>query len=260
METGAITGHIDVAQVVLYAFWIFFAGLVFYLVRENKREGYPLVAPEREGGRVVVRGWPEPPPPKTFLLADGSTVVQPRPVNEPPLAAAPVSAAPGSPLTPTGDPMQDGVGPAAYALRADEPERTFDDNTPKIVPLRAAAGFHIDAEDPDPRGWEVVAADGKVAGTCRDLWVDKSEVILRYVEVEVPTPAGARQVLVPMPLVRVDGRRRKLHVASVLARHFPAAPGLRSPEQITMREEDRICAYFGGGNMYATPDRLGPLL
>jgi hypothetical protein len=27
-----------------------------------------------------------------------------------------------------------------------------------------------------------------------------------------------------------------------------------------MREEDRICAYFGGGNMYATPDRLGPLL
>ena len=28
METGAITSYIDVAQVVLYAFWIFFAGLI----------------------------------------------------------------------------------------------------------------------------------------------------------------------------------------------------------------------------------------
>lgn len=42
METGAITGYIDVAQVVLYIFWAFFFGLVIYLLRENKREGYPL--------------------------------------------------------------------------------------------------------------------------------------------------------------------------------------------------------------------------
>jgi len=33
--TGAITGYIDVAQLTLYAFWIFFAGLVFYLRRER---------------------------------------------------------------------------------------------------------------------------------------------------------------------------------------------------------------------------------
>ncbi|HKK51252.1 MAG TPA: photosynthetic reaction center subunit H, partial [Myxococcota bacterium] len=31
MPTGALTGYIDVAQVVLYVFWIFFAGLIFYL-------------------------------------------------------------------------------------------------------------------------------------------------------------------------------------------------------------------------------------
>ncbi|WP_337876916.1 photosynthetic reaction center subunit H [Elioraea sp.] len=259
METGAITGHIDVAQVVLYAFWIFFAGLVFYLLRENKREGYPLVT-DRTDGRVVVQGFPAMPGKKTFLLHDGRTVVQPRPDNEPPLAAVPVSTVPGSPLTPTGDPMQDGVGPAAYALRADEPERAFDDHAPKIVPLRVATGFHLDAGDPDPRGWPVVAADGRSIGTCRDLWVDRSEVILRYLEVEATTPAGPRQVLVPMTLVRVDAGRRRVTVASVLARHFAAAPGLRAPEQITMREEDRISAYFGGGHLYATPDRLGPLL
>jgi photosynthetic reaction center H subunit len=42
MTTGAITGYIDVAQITLYAFWIFFAGLIYYLLQENKREGYPL--------------------------------------------------------------------------------------------------------------------------------------------------------------------------------------------------------------------------
>ena len=39
---GAITQYIDVAQILLYAFWIFFAGLLIYLRREDKREGYPL--------------------------------------------------------------------------------------------------------------------------------------------------------------------------------------------------------------------------
>ena len=33
MPRGEITGYVDVAQVVLYAFWLFFAGLVFYLRR-----------------------------------------------------------------------------------------------------------------------------------------------------------------------------------------------------------------------------------
>ncbi len=42
MPTGAITQYIDVAQLALYAFWIFFARLIFYLRREDKREGYPL--------------------------------------------------------------------------------------------------------------------------------------------------------------------------------------------------------------------------
>ena len=32
----------------LYAFWIFFAGLIFYLRKEDKREGYPLIT-ERPG-------------------------------------------------------------------------------------------------------------------------------------------------------------------------------------------------------------------
>ena len=49
MEIGAITSNIDVAQVVLYVFWIFFAGLIFYLRQEDRREGYPLEADVETG-------------------------------------------------------------------------------------------------------------------------------------------------------------------------------------------------------------------
>jgi photosynthetic reaction center H subunit len=59
MDKGSIVGSIDTAQVVLYVFWVFFAGLIFYLRREDKREGYPLVS-DRAGGVSVV-GFPVPP-------------------------------------------------------------------------------------------------------------------------------------------------------------------------------------------------------
>ncbi len=35
------TETFDVAQITLYLFWIFFFGLVLYLHRESKREGFP---------------------------------------------------------------------------------------------------------------------------------------------------------------------------------------------------------------------------
>ena len=59
MESGAITSYIDVAQVTLYAFWAFFAGLILYLRREDKREGYPLES--ERSSRVRVEGFPAMP-------------------------------------------------------------------------------------------------------------------------------------------------------------------------------------------------------
>ena len=50
--------YIDFAQITVYLFWFFFAGLILYLRREDKREGYPLDS-DRRG--VVVEGWPAVP-------------------------------------------------------------------------------------------------------------------------------------------------------------------------------------------------------
>ena len=58
------TPYIDITQMVLYAFWFAFFGLILYLRREDKREGYPLVS--NEPGRLV-QGYPPYPGPKEFM-------------------------------------------------------------------------------------------------------------------------------------------------------------------------------------------------
>ena len=255
MQTGGITQYIDVAQLVLYTFWIFFAGLIVYLRREDKREGYPLET-DRADGRVRVQGFPAIPRPKTFILPHGGTQVAPRSETPAPVRAEPVAPWPGAPLEPTGDPMADGVGPAAYAMRADSPDLTIDGH-PKIVPLRVAAEFTLEERDPDPRGMYVIGADGEVAGQVSDVWVDRSETIARYLEVAI---SGGRHVLLPVNFTRVDGHRRRVKVESILAHQFANVPGTRSPDQVTFREEDRIAAYYASGHLYAEPSRLGPWL
>ena len=126
MGTGAITQYIDVAQIALYAFWIFFAGLIYYLHQEDKREGYPLES-DRSGGRVTVQGWPPIPKPKTYKLADGRIVMSPNfRTSSQPLGGTPASGHLGSPLEPKGDPMLAAVGPGSYADRADIADTTVD--------------------------------------------------------------------------------------------------------------------------------------
>jgi photosynthetic reaction center H subunit len=258
MPRGAITGYIDVAQVVLYAFWIFFAGLIFYLRREDKREGYPLES-DRAGG-VRVQGFPAMPAPKTFRMSDGSTRTAPNTkADRRDAPVVPLLPWPGAPMEPTGDPMKDGVGPASYADREDVPEHTID-GAPSIVPLRTLPDFAMGPIDADPRGMAVIGADGARAGTVKDVWIDRTESIIRYLEVDVTASGGPRTVLLPITMARIWGRNRTVKVLSILAAQFVDVPALANPTQVTKREEDRIAGYYAGGTLYATPARMGPVL
>ncbi len=257
---GAITQYIDVAQVVLYMFWIFFAGLIFYLHRENKREGYPLEAEGMRGSRV--QGFPSMPPPKAYFTRDGRTVIAPdvrreeerRASHE--LTARPWAGHLGAGLTPTGDAMLDGVGPGAYTPRPDVPDMTAV-NTPRIVPLRVAGESEVSRKSRDPRGLPVYGTDGVVGGTVTDLWVDRAEALFRYIEVSVA--GGGDAVLVPMGFARVHARRG-VQVDSLLGAQLAGVPRTKSPDQVTMMEEERIVAYFGAGTLFAKASRAEPLL
>ena len=252
METGAITGYIDVAQLVLYAFWVFFAVLIYYLHRENKREGYPLESDR--WGRITHQGWPAVPEPKTYRMADGSTVQAPnnaRRDNQPPLHEGVYR---GLPLEPTGNPLLAGVGPGAWADRADVPDRTVEGDA-RIVPLRAATGFGVAREDVDPRGLPVYGDDMVEGGTVVDMWVDRAEMLFRYVELQ--TTSG-RRVLLPINFARVQ--KRRVLVRSILGHQFADVPGTRNADLVTMLEEEKIMAYYGAGTLYATAARQEPLL
>jgi len=253
MDKGAITSYFDVAQLVLYMFWVFFAGLIWYLVRENRREGYPM-----EADRGVIEGWLPVPEPKTYLLPDGREVQAPSgKASTIPFNAERLQGQGGSAYVPTGDPMLAGVGPGSWVERHDEPELDGEGH-PKIRPLSLFEGYSVSAKDPDPRGMTVYDGHGEPAGTVSDLWLDAPEAMFRYLQIEVATDAGPRQVLCPMGFARVTRDRVEVH--ALLAPQFANVPPTRAGDRITLLEEERIVAYYGGGLLYAEPRRAEPLV
>lgn len=248
---GAVIGDIDVAQLLVALFVIFFFGLVLYLRTEDKREGYPLIDPAGGGGGG---GFPSMPKPKTFLLPQGGAVEAPRAEHEPPPAAVRAFPFPGSALEPTGDPVEDGVGPGAYALRRNEP-LWLSAGVTQMTPLRSVEGWKVAKGDVDPRGLPVIDGWGASAGVVRDLWVDRGVKILRYLEVEAED--GGRTLL---PIHYTDVRRIQARVSLKAARaaHVARAPRLADPDVVTSREEDRINAYYAGAEYFARETRREP--
>lgn len=279
MQFGQITEHIDLAQIALYLFWAFFAYLVYYLQRETRREGFPLVS-DPDGKPLQQDHWI--PKPKTFLTNDGRTKLAPDPAaaDTRALNAEFVVGGPGSPIVPNGNPMIDGIGPAAWAERPDVPDLNFEQHV-RIVPMRVASDFSVAEQDIDPRGCEVFGADGEKAGTVTDIWVDKSDYIIRYLEVELPVAAGApegtaaKSVLLPFNMADLRSDRdyfmefirmkkpkvtAKVHVNAILASQFADVPQIKKADQITLLEEEKVAGYYGGGYLYATPQRQEPLV
>ena len=255
MGTGAITQYFDAAQVTLYAFWIFFAGLVYYLRTEDKREGYPLVT---ETPGVTKEGFPPVPKPKTFLQRDGTTTTAPRDdLREPDFNATPLGVWTGLPSDPIGNPLLSVSGPAAYALRPDKPELNWNRDQTRLAPLRVATDHEFNPQSPNPIGFDVVGFDGIVGGTVTDAWIDREEPQVRYLEVKT---SGGKTVLVPMPLVRVKESANQVLLASVTGKQVGEAPTLANPDQVTWLEEDRIQAYFASGQLFATPARRESLI
>ena len=98
------------------------------------------------------------------------------------------------------------LGPAGLAACADQARRSIAEN---------GVTYNVYG---DPRGMDVLGDDGRVAGTVCDVWVDRSEVLVRYFEVALK--GTQRTVLLPFNMSRVDGGRRQVKVKSIHARHL----------------------------------------
>ena len=258
MHNVTFAGDIDVVSLILYSLFAFFLGLVLYLRREDRREGYPL-EDDVTGALETTPGFLFIAQPKAFLLADGVVSKPDGKRDSADLKAQRTSVAPGSPIEPVGDPMLAGVGPGSFAQRERKAEQMLHGGA-KIVPLRVATAFHVVGEANDPRGMKAVCADHLVAGVVTDVWVDQAEALIRYLEVELASDVGTGKVLVPMTMAVLQKAKREVQVSSVLAHHFGTAPKLANPNEVTKDEEERIVAYFGGGLLYAHAQRMEPLL
>lgn len=245
-------GNFDLASLAIWLFWGFFALLIYYLQTENMREGYPL---ETEDGRPAPNQGPFPVPrPKTFRLPHGrGDVTVPSAANEAEhrrggLAMARTATSEGFPHAPTGDAMADGVGPASWAPRRDEPELDGHGHN-KIVPMAHADGFTVSAGR-DPRGLPVQASDLEVVGRISDMWVDAPEQLVRYLEVDLNS-GGKR--LIPMTMAKIWPDRVRVNFIS--ADRFAGIPATRSATEVTKLEEDKIAGYVAGGWMYDAAKR-----
>ena len=253
MESGAITQYVDVAQLVLYLFWIFFFGLVIYLTIESKREGFPLESDgfgKRSGKKAT--GLLPMPTKKIFRTKFHGNFEAPHARDDaaPSPAGSPTNPFPGAPIEPSGSsPMLDDIGPGSFSQRIDHPDLTAEGDF-KIVPMRIEKSFKILASDTDPRGLEVFGLEGKVGGTCVDVWVDRSEHIIRYLEIKT---LSGNSVLAPFNLSVI--KKNAIFINSIMSSQFEDVPGLKNANTISLLEEEKIMGYYGAGTLMAFPRR-----
>ena len=219
------------------------------------REGYPLE--DDEGNKSSNPSLFPQPDDKTFKLPHGRgkiSVPSGQNLERINLPLEKTNVANGYPLEPTGDPMIDGIGPAAWASRRDVPELDGHGHN-KLVPMSSGENFLVSAGR-DPRGLPVISADNKVVGEVTDMWIDGSEQLVRYFEFKLHDDWGSGTRLVPTTQARIWSG--KVLIASIFAQQFAHIPSQTSSAQVTLLEEDKICAYYGGGHLYADSRRQEP--
>ena len=260
MHTAPSPATSTLPRSTLYAFWIFFAGLIFYLRREDKREGYPLESDR--SGRITVEGFPPMPTPKIFRLPHGGTVLAPRVEGAADDHGTAGGTWPGAPLVPTGNPMLDGVGPAAWAARADTPDVTFDEHA---APDRAAA--RRPGILPGHRGPRSARHDGLRRRPAAGRHGGRR--LGRPLRNDRPLPGGcgrqprriARTVLLPMTMLKIDAeiapdQRARDHRRAVRRR----CPRSRIPTRSPCSRKTGSWPISAAARSTPPPSRTEPLL
>lgn len=104
------------------------------------------------------------------------------------------------------------------------------DDLDRVVPMDDLDDFRVAGDAPDPRGWEVVAADGRRIGEVDELLVDTGAMKVRYLDVDVDDEVSAepdRHVLVPIGYARLDRDHDRVIVDQLASPDLRAIPAYR---------------------------------
>jgi photosynthetic reaction center H subunit len=133
------------------------------------------------------------------------------------------------------------------------------DDLERVVPLDDLDDFRVAGDDPDPRGWEVVGADGGRIGEVDDLLVDTGAMKVRYLDVGVDDGVSAepdRHVLVPIGYARIDRDHDRVIVDGLSSASLRAIPSYRHGP-ITRGFETDVRDSYRRGRAPASADAAG---
>ncbi|HEV3052599.1 MAG TPA: PRC-barrel domain-containing protein [Longimicrobium sp.] len=128
----------------------------------------------------------------------------------------------------------------------------------RVVPLSQLDDFKVADGEPDVRGWEVLASDGRKVGEVDELLVDTAAMKVRYLDVDVETAGGGhdRHVLIPIGYARVDDARDCVMLDSVASSELGGIPSydqgpltrdFESSLRQTFSARRADTGYLGGG-------------
>lgn len=99
----------------------------------------------------------------------------------------------------------------------------------RLVRLDQGKEFHVSKGSSDPRGWKVVGGDGAKLGKVTELIVDREEMRVRYLDVDVDEKKLEletidRHVLIPVERARLDHKHKTVILDGLFARDLATYP------------------------------------
>jgi len=117
-----------------------------------------------------------------------------------------------------------------------------------MAPLGDLDNFEIAKNIPDPRGWDVMTADGSRIGKVHELIVDTGALRTRYIDVSLDSKALSldreRDVLIPIGDAQLDSSADEVVIPSLSARQLADLPEFKHVE-ITREYEATVLPNFG---------------
>ena len=98
----------------------------------------------------------------------------------------------------------------------------------RVVPLDELDDFQVAEGDPDVRGWEVLASDGRKIGEVDNLLIDTAAMKVRYLDVDLDDgliEAGDnRHILIPIGYARLDEGDDQIRVSALASTDIRGLP------------------------------------
>lgn len=128
----------------------------------------------------------------------------------------------------------------------------LNDDLDRVVPLDQLDDFEVADGDPDVRGWEVIAFDGRKVGEVDHLLVDTGAMKVRYLDVDVDDELLAEResrdahVLIPIGHARLDEDGHRVMVDSLASSDVAGLPAY-AHGRISRDYETEVRSRFDAG-------------